>query len=55
MNKCPLCPFYEVTSSYGTELIECSNVYCPFCRTENSGKPKKNNGREKANGIEDTN
>ena len=26
--KCPFCPYYEQTTSYGIELIKCNNADC---------------------------
>ena len=30
MKKCPQCPYYEQKTSYGTEILECKNIDCPF-------------------------
>jgi len=27
--RCPQCPYYEQTTSYGTEQIKCDNKECP--------------------------
>lgn len=26
--KCPLCPYYEQKTSYGTEVVKCNNEEC---------------------------
>lgn len=33
--KCPLCPYYEQKTSYGTEIFKCKNVDCPH-KAENA-------------------
>ena len=28
--RCPLCPYYEQKTSYGTEVVKCKNTDCPY-------------------------
>jgi hypothetical protein len=28
--RCPLCPYYEQKTSYGTEIVKCKNTDCPY-------------------------
>ena len=28
--RCPLCPYYEQKTSYGTEIVKCKNADCPY-------------------------
>lgn len=38
--KCPLCPYYEQKTSYGTEIVKCKNADCPY-RAESEDKECK--------------
>ena len=37
-NKCPCCPLYPQTTSYGTEWIECNNKECPHHSEDEEGE-----------------
>lgn len=32
--KCPQCPYYERTTSYGVEWFKCNNKECPYNKAE---------------------
>ena len=31
---CPMCPYYEQKTSYGTELVHCGNTECKDRKAE---------------------
>ena len=43
---CPNCPYYERTTSYGTEEIRCANTNCGLWQIYKDEEEKQNSRKE---------
>ena len=43
--KCPQCPYYEQKTSYGAELVKCSNEECEEVEEVEKARMKNERGR----------